>query len=472
MPCRSTSLTPSLLERPIKKPLFVATPTRFGINIGMFTADALLPLVAASAVQAPPFAMILPFVAMLLAIAALPLLYKHHWESYYHCWALALGAISVGYYVFGGQSLERLGHTAHEYVSFLALVGSLFIVAGGIHIRVKGEAKPWVNVVFLLFGSVIANVIGTTGASMLLIRPWIRMNKYRITAFHIVFFIFTVSNVGGALTPIGDPPLFLGFLKGVPFWWTLQHAWLPWAIALALLLAIFFLLDTRNFLRAPKAVRDKETAHETWKADGLRNLPFLVIILGSVFINNPPFLREAVMIAAGIGSYITTPRPIHEANDFNFEPIKEVAWLFLGIFATMMPALDYLQAHAPSLGLSTEWQFYWGTGLLSGVLDNAPTYLAFLATAFGMQGLDFNTGMPEFVASQGHILLAISVSSVFFGAMTYIGNGPNFMVKAIAERAKVSTPSFFSYILYFSLPILLPVLFLIGILFFSQWRLL
>jgi len=415
--------------------------------------------------------MILPFVAMLLAIAILPLVNKHHWEACYHYWALALGSISVGYYLFSGAGLGRLGHTAHEYVSFLALVGSLFVVAGGIHIKVKGEAKPIVNVLFLLFGAIISNIIGTTGASMLLIRPWIRMNKYRITAFHIVFFIFIVSNVGGCLTPIGDPPLFLGFLKGVPFWWTLQHAWVAWAVALGILLTIFFILDVRNFLRAPKEIRDMETAEETWHFSGLRNLAFLAIILCSVFIKDPPFLREAIMVAAAVGSYFSTPRHLHQANNFNFEPIKEVAWLFLGIFATMMPALDYLQIHAPELGLKTELQYYWGTGLLSGVLDNAPTYLAFLATAFGMQGLDFDTGMTQFLATQGHILLAISVASVFFGAATYIGNGPNFMVKAIAERAKVATPGFFGYIVCYSLPILLPTLFVIGILFFSRWRL-
>ena len=419
---------------------------------------------------APAF-MLLPFVAMLLAIAAMPLLFKHHWERFYHGWAVALGSVSVGYYLLVRRDATPVLHAAHEYVSFLAMVGSLFVVAGGVHIIVKGEAKPWVNVLFLALASIVSNLIGTTGASMLLIRPWIRMNKYRVTGFHIVFFIFLVSNVSGCLTPIGDPPLFLGLLKGVPFWWVLERCWQAWAVGVGLLLGIFFVFDTINFRKAPKPVRDKETTRETWRLGGLRNGLFLGVILGSVFVNHPAFLREAIMVAAALASWFLTPREIHEANDFSLEPIKEVAWLFLGIFATMIPALEYLQAHALSLGLHSELQFYWATGLLSGVLDNAPTYLALLAAAFGLAGLDLNTGMPEFLSAHGHTLVAISVGAVFFGAMTYIGNGPNFMVKAIAERAKVETPGFFGYILRYAVPLLLPVLFVVGILFFSRWRL-
>ncbi len=416
----------------------------------------------------PPYAL-LPFAAMLLAIAAMPFLFKHHWERFYAFWAVGLGSLSVTYYLLFREETEPLLHTAHEYVSFIAMVGSLFVVAGGIHITVKGEAKPWANVLFLAFASVVSNLIGTTGASMLFIRPWIRMNKYRITGFHIAFFIFLVSNVSGCLTPIGDPPLFLGFLRGVPFWWTLQHCWQPWAVGVGLLLAIFFVWDTINFRRAPAAIRERETAEGHWKIRGLHNLLFLGAILGSVFVKHPAFLREGIMVAAALGSWITTRREIHEANDFNLEPVKEVAWLFLGIFATMIPALEYLREHAPTLGLHTPWHFYWATGLLSGVLDNAPTYLAFLATALGLLGFEFDTaGVARFIAEDGALLTAISVGAVFFGAMTYIGNGPNFMVKAIAERARVETPGFFGYLLRYALPVLLPVLFIVGILFFSH----
>ncbi len=423
------------------------------------------------ALPPPPAFTLLPFAAMLLAIALMPLLFKHHWERFYHWWAVILGSLSVGYTLFVRHDAVRVLHTAHEYVSFIVMIGSLFVVAGGIHILVKGEAKPWMNVLFLALASIVSNLIGTTGASMLLIRPWIRMNKYRVTGFHIVFFIFLVSNVSGCLTPIGDPPLFLGYLKGVPFWWVAQHCWQAWVVGVGLLLAIFLWIDTLNFRKAPEPVRAKETAHETWRFGGLRNGVFLGAILGSIFVNDPPFLREAIMVGAALASWALTPKAIHEANDFTLEPVKEVAWIFLGIFGTMIPALEYLQAHASSLGLHGEMQFYWATGLLSGLLDNAPTYLAFLAAAFGLAGLDLNTAMPQFLAAHGPTLVAISVGAVFFGAMTYIGNGPNFMVKAIAERAKVQTPGFFGYILCYALPILLPVCFLIGILFFSRWRL-
>ncbi|MDD5349594.1 MAG: sodium:proton antiporter [Chthoniobacteraceae bacterium] len=425
-----------------------------------------LPLLLSAA--PPPAWLLLPFVAMLLAIALLPFAAPRHWEERHPWWALVLGALSAGYYLFIRRDPVPVLHAAHEYVSFLVMIGSLFVVAGGIHLVVKGEARPWMNLLFLALASVVSNLIGTTGASMLLIRPWIRMNKYRITNYHIVFFIFLVSNVSGCLTPIGDPPLFLGFLKGIPFWWTLQHCWRPWAFGVLALLGIFYVLDVLNFHKAPRPVRERATARETWRFGGLHNLLFLGMILGSVFVKHPAFLREGIMAAAALASWATTRREVHLANDFTMGPVKEVAWLFLGIFATMIPALQYLQVHAASLGLRSEWDFYWATGLLSGVLDNAPTFLAFLATAFGLAGLDLETGMPVFLASHAGKLAAISVSAVFFGAMTYIGNGPNFMVKAIADRAKVETPGFFGYVLRYALPFLLPVLFLVGILFFSS----
>ena len=402
----------------------------------MYSTFDFTALLAAAGTTADPHpAMIVPFAVLLLSIAVMPFLNASWWHHHYPKVAVGLGLITVIYYLFALKNAGRMLHVAHEYVSFIALIGSLFVVSSGIHIRVKGEAKPWVNCLFLFIGAVLANLIGTTGASMLLIRPWIRMNKYRITAFHIVFFIFIVSNVGGCLTPIGDPPLFLGYLKGVPFWWTLQKCWPAWALAVAALIAIFYAFDQRNFLRAPREIREAETAQETWKMDGLRNLAFLAIILGAVFIEHPVGLREVLMIGAMAGSYFLTPKPIHEANDFTFHPIREVAWLFLGIFATMVPALDYLEIHAGELGLNSALKFYWLTGALSGVLDNAPTYLTFLAAAMGRQGLSLNdpAQVGQFTAQHELDLLAISLAAVFFGAMTYIGNGPNFMVKSISE---------------------------------------
>jgi len=428
--------------------------------------------VFAAATVDPHPAMTLPFVAMLMAIALMPFIHKHWWEHHYPKVAVGLGLVTIVYYFAFLRNGSRMLHVAHEYVSFIALIGSLFVVSGGIHIRVKGEAKPWINCLFLFIGAVLSNFIGTTGASMLLIRPWIRMNKYRITSFHIVFFIFIVSNVGGCLTPIGDPPLFLGYLKGVPFWWVLEHCWEAWLVAVLGMIGIFYGFDRRNFMRAGQAVRDKETAHETWKFDGLRNLFFLGVIIVAVFLRHPPGLSEALMAAAALGSYFTTPQPIHEANHFNFAPIKEVAWLFVGIFATMVPALDYLEIHASELGLGSELRYFWAAGSLSALLDNAPTYLTFLAAAMGRHHLSLNSAddVTAFLAQHDHELIAISLGAVFFGAMTYIGNGPNFMVKSMAEQAKVKTPGFFAYLFQYAVPILLPFFVIVSLLFFSRWR--
>ena len=409
--------------------------------------------------------MILPFGLLLGAIALAPLLVPGGWRRHYPKVALGLGAVTLGYYLFVLRNPDRVLHVAHDYLSFIMLVGSLFVVSGGIHIRVKGEATPRANVLFLLIGAVLANLLGTTGAAMLLIRPWIRMNRYRVTAHHIVFFIFIVANVGGCLTPIGDPPLFLGYLQGVPFGWVAEHCWPMWVTGVGILLAIFYVVDRLNFLRAPRAVRQLETAQETWKFEGLANLFFLAVILGAVFINRPVFLREGIMLAAAAGSFFTTAKSVHEANRFHFHPIQEVAVLFMGIFATMIPALDWLDLNAravlgahPAAGV-----FYFGTGLLSSGLDNAPTYLSFLSALFGTSGA---RGIEELLAGQALNLAAISVGAVFFGAATYIGNGPNFMVKAIADHEKIRTPTFPGFIVKFTLPFLLPMLLAVWLIFF------
>ncbi len=309
--------------------------------------------------------MVIPFGLFLGLIALAPLLFADWWSRHYSKVSFALGTIVLAYYGLGLHAPERILIALSDYLRFIVLIGSLFIVAGGIHITVKGEATPLANVVFLLIGALAANLVGTTGASMLLIRPWLRMNKYRVTGHHVVFFIFIVSNVGGCLTPIGDPPLYLGYLKGIPFWWVAQHGWEIWVTGVAILLAMFFVVDYRNFLRAPKAVRQRlaEPADrfvvdyrnflraprevrqrlaeppDRWRLEGLGNLPFLGVILAAAFVERPPFLREALMTGAAVGSYLTTKRSVHEANEFNFHPIREVAILFAGIFATMVPAL-------------------------------------------------------------------------------------------------------------------------------------
>ena len=464
--------------------------------------------------------LILPFGLLLATIALAPLLAAEWWTKHYAKVAYALGAATVAYYLFGSHAYGRVLHTAQEYVQFIALIGSLFIVSGGIHIGVKGEATPLANVVFLFLGAVLANLLGTTGASMLLIRPWIRMNKYRVTGHHIAFFIFIVSNVGGCLTPIGDPPLFMGYLKGVPFWWVAQHCWPMWAVGVGMLLAMFFVVDSLNFRRAPRPVRERETARERWRIEGLPNLFFLAVILVAVFIKQPLFLREGLMITAALGSYFTTRKTVHEANHFNFHPIQEVAILFIGIFATMMPALDWLEMKSSALGQPSPAFFYWSSGLLSSVLDNVPTYMSFLKAIFGscvnaevvqqVQHL-IQAGVPDLASITGpnaeavrqtiaalqtyhasalaggavdkdHIevaflvgnaafnnyILAISVGAVFFGANTYIGNGPNFMVKSIAHHQKVHTAGFLGFIFKYTLPYMLPTLLLVWWLFFRR----
>ncbi len=422
-----------------------------------------------------PLWLLLPFALLLLCIAIAPLSpagLKHWWEHNFLFVSLGLAGCVAAYYLAqvpggGGQ----LVHTLHEYFSFITLIGSLFVVAGGIHIKVRGEATPFGNVIFLLIGAALANVIGTTGASMVLIRPYIRMNKIRISAFHIVFFIFLVSNVGGALTPIGDPPLFLGYLRGVPFFWLIEHIFLRWLLVVGALLAVFYVLDRRSFGRVPAKIQHEIEAPDTWRFEGGVNVILLFVIIGAVFLPEKYFLRELTMLAGAAASYFLTPKPVHAENHFSFGPIKEVAYLFIGIFVTMLPALGYLELHGKEFGLTRPAHYYFASGSLSAVLDNAPTYVNFLKLAEVSAAAAHPAEFAAAVAS-GHetavvqtllerapaLVMAVSLGAVFFGAMTYIGNGPNFMVKSIAESAGVHVPTFFGYILKYSLPLLLPIL--------------
>ncbi len=424
--------------------------------------------------------MVIPFIALLLLIAVAPLFFQHFWEHNYHRVAIFLGLITAAYYAVFLKDFTSLRHTLVEYLSFIALLGSLFVASGGILIKVDRKATPLVNTIFLLIGAVISNVIGTTGASMLLIRPFMRMNKGRVKPYHIIFFIFVVSNVGGGLTPIGDPPLFLGFLKGVPFFWVVGHVWEIWLLALALILGIFFVLDRTN-----KAGADEENSY-TGKIEfkGLKNLGYLALIILAVFLDPaviswvpsldplPVGIREIIMFGVIYMAYRTAEVEILKANEFDFGPIKEVAYLFVGIFFTMIPALRLIADMArDNSEVFTGSLFYWASGSLSSFLDNAPTYLNFLSAAMGKFGYNLNGGAEQtrqFLATGDavHYLMAISVGSVFFGAMTYIGNGPNFMVKSISERAGVRVPTFIEYILKYSLPVLLPVYTVIWFIFF------
>lgn len=389
-----------------------------------------------------------PFVVSLAAIAVGPFINRNWWETNYALVSYGLGLIIVVYYIFVLSNPGRLILTMYEYVSFISLIGSLFVVTGGIHIHVRGKATPWENIAYLGTGAILANVLGTTGASMVLIRPYLRANSYRAQGYHVVFFIFLVSNIGGVLTPVGDPPLFLGYLKGVPFFWIFSHVNEIWILAVGLVLLIFLLIDGYFYRRQPARVQQVAAKLDEPQIQGVHNIFFLLLILGSVFIERPFLLREMIMWASALGSYYTTKRYIHQNNEFSFQPIKEVAILFAGIFATMIPALDWLALNSTKLGLVTPAHYFWGSGLLSSVLDNAPTYLNFLSAAFGIHGANINN--PSHVqimlglltpASQWYTnplgpgamaigpetwkyIQAVSVGAVFFGAMTYIGNGP------------------------------------------------
>jgi Na+/H+ antiporter NhaD/arsenite permease-like protein len=476
--------------------LFVAV--FFGINGALFAADVVE--ISASTVAPapeipgnhPPLWLMTPFVFLLMMIATGPLLYHRLWERHYPKVSVGFGSLVAYYYLFFIEDgVHILENTFEEYLSFIALISSLFVVSGGILITINRRGSPIINASLLFFGALIANVIGTTGASMLLIRPYMRINAGRLKAFHIVFFIFIVSNIGGALTPVGDPPLFLGFLKGVPFFWVLSKVWLPWIVTLTLLLVMFMIFDTRV---ANGRINGAE-AEGGVRIAGLKNFYFLALVIAAVFLDpavirgfpslqklfHLPFgIRELIMFGVAVAAYNAADRSVLKANEFNFEPIKEVAFLFIGIFATMIPALEligyYAKSHAEQLSVS---RFYWLTGALSGVLDNAPTYLNFFAGALGKFGLDI--GSPEEIrsfagglnspvqgdASSTLYLTAISVAAVFFGALTYIGNAPNFMVKNIAAQAEVDVPDFMEYIYKYSLPILLPIFFLLWLLFFN-----
>jgi Na+/H+ antiporter NhaD/arsenite permease-like protein len=439
-----------------------------------------------------PVWLVIPFVMLLLMIATGPLFYEHFWHKNYPKIAIGLAIMVVFYYLFILENVHSPVHAMAEYVQFIALLASLYVASGGILIEIDKKATPMANVTLLLIGALISNLIGTTGASMLLIRPFIRLNKGNIQAYHIIFFIFMVSNIGGSLTPIGDPPLFLGFLKGIPFFWTLEYNWDNWLFALVLLALAFYFID-RKFGRAADNQEPGEeiTYSNKFSLIGVRNFGWLFIIICSVFldpnvIEGVPaihyegqkfsFLREIIMFSAAFFSYKFADQRAIKGNEFNFEPIREVAFIFIGIFGTMMPALELVGIFAKSpegAALITHNTLYWGTGILSGFLDNAPTYLNFLAAAMASEGASINNieevrafaadGYPD----SAFELMAIAVASVFFGAMTYIGNGPNFMVKSIAEQSGIKMPSFFGYIIRFSLPILLPVLFLVWLVFFA-----
>ena len=403
------------------------------------------------------------FVGLLLCIAIVPLINGEWWGKKYGYVSIGL-AIPAAILVVSREWM-LLMHVIIEYISFIILLGSLFVIAGGIVIRVGARGTPKLNCIFLFIGAVFASIIGTTGASMVLIRPMIRANRWRSKVVHIfIFFIFLVSNIGGLLTPLGDPPLFLGFLRGVPFFWTIRLAPI-WALAIVILLAVFYFID-RSFVRKEdpeRALRALDDLPEKkLEIKGKINFLFLLMVIASFFI--PPIFREIVMVLAAALSVYFTPVSMREENAFTYHPIMEVAILFAGIFVTMVPVLSMLQMNGSKLGVIQPWQFFWASGSLSSFLDNAPTYLVFMSTA---QSVAHAKGIMEglVVGVPPSLLAAISAGSVFMGANSYIGNGPNFMVKAICEENEIDMPSFFGYMAW-SVGILIPLFILVTFIFF------
>jgi Na+/H+ antiporter NhaD/arsenite permease-like protein len=385
-----------------------------------------------------PVYSVLPFALLLAAIAIMPLAAGHFWEHNKNK-AIVTAVLSLPIAVWLGAShAEALGHTLVEYLSFLALLGALFVISGGIYVSGDLEGRPSTNAFILGIGAVLANVVGTTGASMLLIRLILRTNQQRKNRSHLpVFFILVVSNCGGLLTPLGDPPLFLGYLRGVPFTWTFG-LWPVWLGAIAYLLAVFYAVDKRAYLRESAADIARDVIEkQPIRIEGGIHIALLLGVVGAVFLPTP--FREIGMVGLALASMYLGPKEPRKKNSFTFGPILEVAILFAGIFITMVPALALLHTHGGELGLREPFQYFLVTGALSSVLDNAPTYLTFLSAAQSL-------GLPaDVVGVPTLFLVAISTGAVLMGANTYIGNGPNFMVKAIADEAKYETPSFFGY---------------------------
>ena len=428
----------------------------------------------------------IPFGLMLLTIAVAPLLAGHWWESNKHklTVALFLGVPTSVCLLIGGMVHELEHQLFGDYIPFIVLLLSLYVITGGIHLKGDIKAKPWVNTVFLAVGWLFASIMGTTGAAMLLIRPLLMTNQQRKYKVHtVLFFIALVANCGGLLTPLGDPPLFMLFLRGASFTWFASM--LPqWLFTGVILLLLYFAVDTYYYKKKEHwtAISADHREHISLKLMGKRNLLYLLgVVLTVAFINGGyipemnaadapiwlKYMREIVLLSlTGLSMYKTKHEVRYDLNHFSWGPIVEVAVLFLGIFTTMTPALAYLNDHAASLGLSSVGHFYYMTGALSSFLDNTPTAVAFHSVATGltpeqmvMFGDNMVAGIPEI------LLQAICIGAVFFGAMTYIGNGPNFMVKAIAEENGVEMPSFFGYMLKFSLIVLLPIYVLVQLIF-------
>lgn len=442
-----------------------------------------------------PILWALPFIGILLSIAIFPLLAPHFWHHHFGkvslFWSLMFIIPSFFTQGYSTTLYELLHVSLLEYFPFIILLLALFTISGGIRLTGNLQGSPIVNTGFIVVGTILASWMGTTGAAMLLIRPLLRANKWRKHKVHIVvFFIFLVANIGGSLTPLGDPPLFLGFLKGVNFFWTTKAMLLPMLFVVFLLLILFYIIDSYYYRKEDLSKLTSDVSHTSEEKLGLEgkiNFLFLLGVISSVLLSGfwqpgitfhvyhidvelQNLTRDLLLLTLVFISWKVTPMTIRKANEYTWFPIQEVAKLFAGIFVTIIPAIAILKAGvdgtlspiiqsvSDTSGNPVNTMYFWATGILSSFLDNAPTYLVFFNTAGGdpvnLMGPHYNT------------LLAISAGAVFMGANTYIGNAPNFMVKSIAEESGIDMPSFFGYMLKYSIPILIPIFILISVIFF------
>lgn len=451
----------------------------------------------------PPISAIwlLPFAMILVGVALIPEMFPQWWTRFYGWFCLGLSAFAAIYYLwrYGRPAEAELSSSLSLYIDFIVLLGTLFIIASGIVVQVDQSASPGLNVLVLLLAALMANILGSMGASVLLARPFFRMNRGHIKAFHVVFFVVIVANVGAALTSLGDPPLLLGFLIGVPFWWITIHAWPVWLLAMGLLLPMFYILDRHHRGKLPQAApRIREQSSSAFiSINGAEQLLLLFAALLALFLASP--WRDAIMIVAAAVSLLICPAELRRENRFNFKPIREIGILFLAIFVTMTPVLNLLSAHGRSgnlkYWLSSPGKCFFTVGALSSVLDNAPTYLATLQARLAQRPDSRATSQPariirlgsgRIAADKTHAaagfpaplrarladpgmaldVMAISLGAVFFGGLTWIGNGPNLMIRAIARQEEILCPGFVSYMLRYALPVLMPVLLVVWLIFF------
>lgn len=397
-----------------------------------------------------------PFGLLLASIATLPTLMEKTWQKpwFQILVVLACSVPVVGWLLSEGLT-DQLTHAGSHYLTFILTLTALFVTTGGIRVSGNLRGTPATNLGFVAIGSVLASIIGTTGAAMLLVRPILASNRQRKHAAHVMpLFIMGVANAGGLLTPIGDPPLLLGFLNGVPFFWTLR-LFPYWVLYVGSILLILWIMERRSFAKEPHAALIKDNKEKTsLEIEGVPHILLLLLAVACV-VFAPLGIREVALIGISIGAYAITPRERHAKTEFSFLPMAEVAILFVGIFACLIPVEAELNRQAKHLPVQETWQLFWSSGVLSAVLDNAPTYVAFTSVAKGL-----SEGLPDLVAGVAPAMLsAVSIASVTMGAMTYIGNGPNLLVKAVAERSGFTMPSFFRYS-FFACLVLMPAHFI------------